>query len=65
MTNVESNNLYIDGDNLDALKHLLESYSGQVKCTYIDPSCNTGSDGFVYVDDFGFTEEDPVETVGS
>lgn len=62
--NVESENLYIVGDNLDALKHLLGSYAGQVKCIYIDPPYNTGSDGFVYVDDFGFAVRDLVEKVG-
>ncbi|CEH01992.1 DNA methylase (site-specific DNA-methyltransferase adenine-specific, Putative type III restriction-modification system) [Propionibacterium freudenreichii] len=62
--NAESENLYIVGDNLDALKHLLGSYAGQVKCIYIDPPYNTGSDGFVYVDDFGFTAKDLVEKVG-
>ena len=35
--NQESKNIYISGDNLDALKHLLNSYCGQVKCIYIDP----------------------------
>lgn len=62
--NAESENLYIVGDNLDVLKHLLGSYAGQVKCIYIDPPYNTGSDGFVYVDDFGFTAKDLVEKVG-
>lgn len=62
--NAESENLYIVGDNLDALKHLLGSYTGKVKCIYIDPPYNTGSDGFVYVDDFGFTVKDLVEKVG-
>ncbi|ROR54115.1 adenine-specific DNA-methyltransferase [Luteococcus japonicus] len=63
-TNAGSENLYIVGDNLDALKHLLGSYAGKVKCIYIDPPYNTGSDGFVYVDDFGFTAKDLVEKVG-
>ena len=40
------------------------SYAGKVKCIYIDPPYNTGSDGFVYVDDFGFTARDLVEKVG-
>lgn len=62
--NADSENLYIVGDNLDALKHLLGSYAGQIKCIYIDPPYNTGSDGFVYVDDFGFTAKDLVEKVG-
>lgn len=62
--NRESENLYIVGDNLDALKHLLGSYTGQVKCIYIDPPYNTGSDGFVYNDDFGFTPAQLVDKIG-
>lgn len=53
--NAESQNIYISGDNLDALKHLLKSYAGKIKCIYIDPPYNTGSDGFVYNDNFNFT----------
>lgn len=56
--NKESENIYISGDNLDALKHLLKSYAGKVKCIYIDPPYNTGSDGFVYNDKFRFTPEE-------
>lgn len=44
-------NLYIEGDNLDVLKLLQESYLGKVKMIYIDPPYNTGSDSFVYNDD--------------
>ncbi len=55
--NKDSQNIYISGDNLDALKHLLKSYSGKIKCIYIDPPYNTGSDGFVYNDKFNFTPE--------
>ena len=55
--NKDSENIYISGDNLDALKHLLKSYAGQVKCIYIDPPYNTGTDGFVYNDRFSFTSE--------
>lgn len=55
--NANSQNVYISGDNLDALKHLLKSYSGKIKCIYIDPPYNTGSDGFVYNDKFNFTKE--------
>lgn len=55
--NRNSQNIYISGDNLDALKHLLKSYSGKIKCIYIDPPYNTGSDGFVYNDRFNFTSE--------
>lgn len=55
--NANSQNIYISGDNLDGLKHLLKSYEGAVKCIYIDPPYNTGSDGFVYNDSFSFTAE--------
>ena len=50
----DSENLYIEGDNLDVLKLLRETYLGKVKMIYIDPPYNTGND-FVYEDDF--TEE--------
>ncbi len=55
--NKNSENIYISGDNIDALKHLVKSYSGQIKCIYIDPPYNTGSDGFVYNDKFNLTIE--------
>ena len=55
--NRDSRNVYISGDNLDALKHLLKSYTNKIKCIYIDPPYNTGSDGFVYNDRFNFTAE--------
>ena len=55
--NANSENIYISGDNLDALHHLVKSYAGQVKCIYIDPPYNTGTDGFVYNDKFKFTAE--------
>lgn len=58
--NANSQNVYISGDNLDGLKHLLKSYSKQVKCVYIDPPYNTGSDGFAYNDTFNFTIDDLV-----
>lgn len=56
--NKDSKNVYISGDNIDALKHLLKSYAGRIKCIYIDPPYNTGSDGFVYNDSFKFTPEE-------
>lgn len=56
--NANSENIYISGDNLDGLKHLLKSYARKVKCIYIDPPYNTGSDGFVYNDSFHFTAEE-------
>ena len=48
-------NLYIEGDNLDALKLLRETYAGKVKLIYIDPPYNTGHD-FIYEDDFSQTQ---------
>lgn len=62
--NRDSRNLYITGDNLDALKHLLGSYAGAVKCIYIDPLYNTGSDEFVYKDSFSFTASELSEKLG-
>ena len=56
--NKDSQNIYISGDNLDGLKQLLKSYAHQVKCIYIDPPYNTGSDGFVYNDNFNFSAEE-------
>ena len=56
--NANSQNIYISGNNLDGLKHLLKSYAKKVKCIYIDPPYNTGSDGFVYNDSFNFTVEE-------
>lgn len=56
--NKDSKNIYISGDNLDALKHLLKSYAGSIKCIYIDPPYNTGSDDFVYTDSFNYTVEE-------
>lgn len=56
--NKDSQNVYISGDNLDALQHLVKSYSGKVKVIYIDPPYNTGSDGFVYNDKFNFTADE-------
>ena len=50
-------NLYIEGDNLDVLKILLESYLHKVKMIYIDPPYNTGND-FIYKDDFTMDEDD-------
>lgn len=62
--NRDSQNVYISGDNLDALQHLVKSYAGQVKVIYIDPPYNTGSDGFVYNDKFNFTAEELAGKLG-
>ncbi len=50
-------NIYVEGDNLDALKILAESYLGKVKMIYIDPPYNTGND-FIYRDDFTQSEDE-------
>ncbi|EHG21484.1 hypothetical protein HMPREF9334_00901 [Selenomonas infelix ATCC 43532] len=54
----DSENLYIEGDNLDVLKLLQETYLGKVKMIYIDPPYNTGNDAFVYDDDFAMADGD-------
>lgn len=56
-------NLYIEGDNLDVLKLLQETYLGKVKMIYIDPPYNTGND-FVYRDDFKQSADEYVENSG-
>lgn len=56
-------NLYIEGDNLDVLKLLQETYLGKVKMIYIDPPYNTGND-FVYNDDFAENAEEYLERSG-
>lgn len=56
-------NLFIEGDNLDALKMLQETYLGKVKMIYIDPPYNTGKD-FIYADDFAENTEDYLKSSG-
>lgn len=56
-------NLFIEGDNLDALKLLQETYLGKVKMIYIDPPYNTGKD-FIYADNFAETAEDYLRDSG-
>lgn len=56
-------NLYIEGDNLDVLKLLQETYLGKVKMIYIDPPYNTGKD-FIYNDDFKQSTEEYIENSG-
>lgn len=56
-------NLYIEGDNLEVLKLLQETYLGKVKMIYIDPPYNTGND-FVYEDDFKQSSDEYVENSG-
>ena len=56
-------NLYIEGDNLDVLKVLRETYLGKVKMIYIDPPYNTGND-FVYNDDFSMSIDEYETSIG-
>ncbi len=53
----ETKNIFIEGDNLDALKLIQETYLGQIKMIYIDPPYNTGND-FVYSDDFAYGNQE-------
>lgn len=57
-------NLYIEGDNLEVLKLLQETYLGKIKMIYIDPPYNTGND-FVYNDEFGMRNEEWNEVSGN
>lgn len=57
-------NLYIEGDNLEVLKLLQKSYLGKVKMIYIDPPYNTGND-FVYQDDFAMSADEYAEASGA
>ena len=59
----DSENLYIEGDNLEVLKLLQETYLGKVKMIYIDPPYNTGND-FVYEDDFAQNTQEYMENSG-
>ena len=57
-------NIYIEGDNLDALKLLQESYLGAVKFIYIDPPYNTGSDRFIYPDQYEMNKDEYEDEIG-
>ena len=56
-------NLYIEGDNLEVLKLLQESYLGKVKMIFIDPPYNTGTDVFVYTDSFEMSTDEYEESI--
>lgn len=60
---IDSENIYIEGDNLDALKILRETYLGKVKMIYIDPPYNTGGD-FVYNDNFSKAATEYIDISG-
>lgn len=55
--NKSSKNLFFSGDNLEVLRHLQQNYANSVDFIYIDPPYNTGSDGFVYPDNFEYSDE--------
>ncbi|MBQ9183095.1 MAG: site-specific DNA-methyltransferase [Neisseriaceae bacterium] len=57
-------NLFIEAENLEALKILQKAYAGQVKMIYIDPPYNTGNDSFIYPDKFSETREEYARRVG-
>lgn len=60
----DTNNLFIEAENLEALKILQKAYAGSVKMIYIDPPYNTGSDSFIYPDKFSETREEYARRVG-
>ena len=60
----DSENLIIEGENLEVLKVLQKSYFGKVKMIYIDPPYNTGNDSFIYPDKFSESKADYERRVG-
>lgn len=60
----ETENVFIEGENLEVLKVLQKSYFGKVKMIYIDPPYNTGNDSFIYPDKFSETKADYEKRVG-
>lgn len=60
----ESENIFIEGENLEVLKVLQKSYFGKVKMIYIDPPYNTGNDSFIYPDKFSESKADYEKRVG-
>ncbi|MCX2838384.1 site-specific DNA-methyltransferase [Salinimicrobium sp. MT39] len=61
---VETENIFIEGENLEVLKILQKSYFGKVKMIYIDPPYNTGNDSFIYPDKFSETRQEYQKRVG-
>jgi adenine-specific DNA-methyltransferase len=60
----ESENIFIEGENLEVLKVLQKSYYGKIKMIYIDPPYNTGKDSFIYPDKFSETKEEYLKRIG-
>jgi adenine-specific DNA-methyltransferase len=59
-----SENIFIEGENLEVLKVLQKSYYGKIKCIIIDPPYNTGNDSFIYPDSFKENREDYLKRIG-
>ncbi len=60
----DTQNIFIEGENLEVLKVLQKSYFGKIKMIYIDPPYNTGNDSFIYPDKFSETKEEYQKRVG-
>ena len=60
----QTENIFIEGENMEVLKVLQKSYFGKVKMIYIDPPYNTGNDSFIYPDKFSETKEEYLRRVG-
>jgi len=60
----KTENIFIEGDNLQVLKVLQKSYYGKIKMIYIDPPYNTGNDSFIYPDRFQETEKEYLQRIG-
>ena len=60
----ETDNIFIEGENLEILKVLQKSYFGKIKMIYIDPPYNTGNDTFIYPDKFSETKEEYLGRIG-
>lgn len=60
----KTENVFIEGENLEVLKILQKSYFGKVKMIYIDPPYNTGSDSFIYPDKFSETKDEYLKRIG-
>lgn len=60
----ETENIFIEGENLEVLKALQKSYFGKIKMIYIDPPYNTGNDSFIYPDKFSESKEEYQKRIG-
>lgn len=60
----ETDNVFIEGENLEVLKVLQKSYFGKIKMIYIDPPYNTGNDSFIYPDRFSETKDEYLKRIG-